>query len=242
MNTINNMKYNQTRIMFTTSLFLLAVYVYLSYISQNHDDIPENLEEDSELELLNDYSDLHKYENRAYFKLNENKQNGNLQLVKGVDLKKDEENDRPKIDKDEAIDSRRDFNDKTLHTNKDGKLVDNHGKDVNIADNGMKQHDNDPHLNNADQPPSNSDKSLSAKERIKSVDAKTQNCIKLPYNPYTISGISVQAFRPKLKVWDQSCIPLKFSRTMKFPKTALASHPGSGSTWSRHLIQQLTGQ
>ena len=28
---------------------------------------------------------------------------------------------------------------------------------------------------------------------------------------------------------------------LKLPKTALVSYPGSGSTWVRHIVQQLTG-
>ena len=36
------------------------------------------------------------------------------------------------------------------------------------------------------------------------------------------------------------CAILKFAYP-RFPLTAPASFPGSGNTWTRHLIQQLTG-
>ena len=39
----------------------------------------------------------------------------------------------------------------------------------------------------------------------------------------------------------QSCEKLKFASDPLFPKTALATFPGSGNTWTRHIIQQLTG-
>ena len=39
---------------------------------------------------------------------------------------------------------------------------------------------------------------------------------------------------------DNECAPLHFS-SVALKKTALASYPGSGNTWHRHLIQQLTG-
>ena len=38
-----------------------------------------------------------------------------------------------------------------------------------------------------------------------------------------------------------SCVKLGFSPT-PLPITALASQPDSGNTWTRHLIQQLTGK
>ena len=37
------------------------------------------------------------------------------------------------------------------------------------------------------------------------------------------------------------CRPLGYSR-VKLPMTALASFPGSGNTWVRHLLQQSTGR
>ena len=39
---------------------------------------------------------------------------------------------------------------------------------------------------------------------------------------------------------EQNCLALHFSAT-KLPRTALASFPGSGNTWTRHLLQQATG-
>ena len=56
-----------------------------------------------------------------------------------------------------------------------------------------------------------------------------------------IEGISLQDIEPSVPVWNGSCCPLKFAHK-SFPKTAMASHPGSGNTWVRHLIQQLTGK
>ena len=41
----------------------------------------------------------------------------------------------------------------------------------------------------------------------------------------------------------EDCAPMHFrSLTRPLPITALASAPGSGNTWVRHLIQQLTGE
>ena len=40
---------------------------------------------------------------------------------------------------------------------------------------------------------------------------------------------------------EKECQKMHFSET-KLPVTALASWPGSGNTWMRHLIQQATGQ
>ena len=39
----------------------------------------------------------------------------------------------------------------------------------------------------------------------------------------------------------RDCAPFHFSK-VPLPRTALASFPGSGNTWSRYLIQQLTGE
>ena len=39
----------------------------------------------------------------------------------------------------------------------------------------------------------------------------------------------------------KDCRPLGFSQT-SLPMTALASFPGSGNTWVRHLLQQATGK
>ena len=39
----------------------------------------------------------------------------------------------------------------------------------------------------------------------------------------------------------RDCAPLHFSTSENLPIVALASAPGSGNTWMRHLIQQLTG-
>ena len=47
---------------------------------------------------------------------------------------------------------------------------------------------------------------------------------------------SVETHRPEAK-----CPDLHFSRKT-LPVTALASFPGSGNTWLRHLIQQSTGE
>ena len=38
------------------------------------------------------------------------------------------------------------------------------------------------------------------------------------------------------------CAIIHFSTSIKLPIVALASVPGSGNTWVRHLIQQLTGK
>ena len=40
---------------------------------------------------------------------------------------------------------------------------------------------------------------------------------------------------------DGMCVQMGFSR-VPLPKTALASFPGSGNTWLRHLVEQLTGK
>ena len=54
-----------------------------------------------------------------------------------------------------------------------------------------------------------------------------------PYDP----GIKLQLDYNKTN----ECVPLHFSAA-RLPKCALASYPGSGNTWHRHLIQQLTGK
>ena len=43
------------------------------------------------------------------------------------------------------------------------------------------------------------------------------------------------------EVIQKDCTKLGFSKT-PLPLTALASYPGSGNTWLRHLIQQGTGK
>ena len=60
-------------------------------------------------------------------------------------------------------------------------------------------------------------------------------------DPYNISGSPIQKFLPEIPVLNGSCIPLKFPDEA-LPRVALASHPGSGNTWTRHLIQQLSGR
>ena len=47
-----------------------------------------------------------------------------------------------------------------------------------------------------------------------------------------------RGYRPALK---PDCLPLRFSKH-PLPRVALASFPGSGNTWVRHLVQQATGQ
>ena len=61
------------------------------------------------------------------------------------------------------------------------------------------------------------------------------------FNPMEMDGITLQDLLPNVPEWNESCLSLKFAN-LSFPKTALASFPGSGNTWSRHLIQQLTGE
>ena len=39
----------------------------------------------------------------------------------------------------------------------------------------------------------------------------------------------------------RGCQPLRRSQ-IRLPKTALASFPGSGNTWARHILQQATGR
>ena len=48
--------------------------------------------------------------------------------------------------------------------------------------------------------------------------------------------------KEKIKIEDDNCTKkeIKLSRT-KLPITGLVSFPGSGNTWTRHLIQQMTG-
>ena len=43
-----------------------------------------------------------------------------------------------------------------------------------------------------------------------------------------------------LQINRSSCVPLHYSRT-DLPLVLLVSFPGSGNTWTRHLIQQATG-
>ena len=71
-----------------------------------------------------------------------------------------------------------------------------------------------------------------------------RNCSRMtPFDPYTIHGSDVQRMIHYSLPGSphKQCINMKFSTDLKMPRTALASHPGSGNTWTRHLIQQLTG-
>ena len=63
----------------------------------------------------------------------------------------------------------------------------------------------------------------------------------LTIDPYNMTGQSMQDILPDILVWNETCLPLKFP-VESLPRTALASHPGSGNTWTRNLIQQLTGE
>ena len=73
------------------------------------------------------------------------------------------------------------------------------------------------------------------------IDKGSINCSKnatVTFDPYTLPGFTIERYE---KNNDESCIPLKFS-TERLPITALASHPGSGNTWTWFLIQQVTGR
>ena len=84
---------------------------------------------------------------------------------------------------------------------------------------------------------------VSQKNETLVVDRLSQNCsVKVNFNPYEVKGFSLQRVEKDHAVYEGSCLPLQFSSSIRFPPTALASHPGSGNTWSRHLIQQLTGE
>ena len=39
-----------------------------------------------------------------------------------------------------------------------------------------------------------------------------------------------------------SCLNVSFAPSPDLPSTALASYPGSGNTWTRHLIELITGE
>ena len=54
------------------------------------------------------------------------------------------------------------------------------------------------------------------------------------------SHMIVPVFSSRNETQD-SCLQLGYSND-PLPRTALASYPGSGNTWVRHLIQQLTGR
>ena len=43
------------------------------------------------------------------------------------------------------------------------------------------------------------------------------------------------------KVQEKICQPMTLINDSRYPLTALASFPGSGNTWLRHLIHQATG-
>ena len=77
--------------------------------------------------------------------------------------------------------------------------------------------------------------------QIKAAQRTQCNAPVIDINPYNISGQEIQNILPRIPVWNGSCVPLKFTN-VRLPTTALASHPGSGNTWSRYLIQQLTGR
>ena len=52
---------------------------------------------------------------------------------------------------------------------------------------------------------------------------------------------TVLKYRRKINTSRDSCTEVGFSKE-KLPFTALASIPGSGNTWTRHLIQLITGE
>ena len=86
------------------------------------------------------------------------------------------------------------------------------------------------------------DQHLNHAKQAAGTDRRAQNCPALCFDPYALKGTPVQAYNAELPVYEESCLPLKFSTHHRFPKTALVSHPGSGNTWSRHLIQQISGK
>jgi hypothetical protein len=53
---------------------------------------------------------------------------------------------------------------------------------------------------------------------------------------HTDKGKSTKEIYP-----EGDCLKRRFGTGGEFPLTALASFPGSGNTWSRHLIEQSTG-
>ena len=74
------------------------------------------------------------------------------------------------------------------------------------------------------------------------IEDRANNCSRIPwFDPYSVNGPDMHRFMPSLPSTSKPCLQVKFSTSPKMPRTALASHPGSGNTWTRHLIQQLTG-
>ena len=59
------------------------------------------------------------------------------------------------------------------------------------------------------------------------------------YTTHSIREGILKPFQDNNGFW--TCKNLKFSKK-KLPITGLASVPGSGNTWIRHLLQQATGK
>ena len=59
-------------------------------------------------------------------------------------------------------------------------------------------------------------------------------------DPYNTHGPTLHGLIPHISIQNDTCLPMEFS-LKPLPKTALACHPGSGTTWTRFLIQQFTG-
>ena len=65
---------------------------------------------------------------------------------------------------------------------------------------------------------------------------------KIQIDPYSEQGYRIQRYTTyKVEEWKDSCLTLKFTKR-KLPLTALASHPGTGNTWLRYLLQQMSGK
>ena len=55
------------------------------------------------------------------------------------------------------------------------------------------------------------------------------------------SRMYAHAHRREVTFTRTSCTDVKFSSINHLPATALASFPGSGNTWTRHLLELATG-
>ena len=77
------------------------------------------------------------------------------------------------------------------------------------------------------------------RERIKTHGKAADN---VPFDELFqhLDGVKFK-FRKRLHVTRRNCTDIRFSSRSPLPATALASNPGSGNTWTRHLIELITG-
>ena len=67
----------------------------------------------------------------------------------------------------------------------------------------------------------------------------SESTSRVTINPFAAGVKGYLTVNPEVQ--EAGCVDIHFS-AVNLPKTALVSYQGSGNTWTRHLIQQLTGE